>query len=221
MKGWKVTTPAAIFEAPVRNEDNMCFCHDVSSILCQHDGGISLKTCQHGAPIVISSPHYLFGDGFYLDMVEGLTPPDPELHEAALVYEPNTGIAIKADKRLQINILLEPDSLLSLYKPITDDLLVPIVWVNENGELTEDDANLLTSLLYDIEAAMEIVQIIILVVGGLLFISAVYYLTCRRKSNNSEKDISITSGRRNGSYSSCSSLDEKSKKSSVVSKTKV
>ena len=48
VKGWKVTTPKEIFESPQKNPYNDCFCHHNNSILCHHDGGISLQACQHG-----------------------------------------------------------------------------------------------------------------------------------------------------------------------------
>ena len=49
---------------------------------------ISFKNLYPGAPVVVSSAHFLYGDGFYINMVEGVSPPIKEEHEAALVFEP-------------------------------------------------------------------------------------------------------------------------------------
>jgi len=41
-----------------------------------------------GTPVFVSSPHFLYGDEYYMKQTEGLSPPNKEEHETALVFEP-------------------------------------------------------------------------------------------------------------------------------------
>jgi len=204
--GWLITTPAEIFQSPLLNDDNKCFCHDFDNVLCQHDGAIGIEYCQLGAPVAISAPHFLFGeDGYFFSQTEGWSPPEKDLHVSELVYEPNTGVVIKADKRLQINILLNPNKLIDLYQPISEPYLMPVFWANENAELSDEDADLLISLLYNIEDAMRIIQIVACIVGGVLFASSVFYLSYSAFSD--KDDQNSLKGKHNRSYSSESSSE--------------
>jgi len=199
--GWLITTPPQIFESPLLNDDNKCFCHDWDNILCQHDGAIGIEYCQLGAPVAISAPHFLFGtDGYFFSQTDGWSPPDKDLHVSELVYEPNTGVVIKADKRLQINLLLKPNNLIDLYAPIDEPYLMPVFWANENAELSDEDAELLISLLYNIEDAMQIIQIVACIVGGILFASSLFYLSYSALTTKDDK--SSLKGKHNQSYSS-------------------
>ena len=58
------------------------------------------------APLVASSPHLLNANAGKVAMVEGLHP-DPEGHVTKLNIEPNTGLLIAANKRIQYNVLVD------------------------------------------------------------------------------------------------------------------
>jgi len=185
---WKTSVPAEIFFSPEISEDNACYCIKDDSPICQHSGAIGISSCQSGAPVVVSSAHFLYGDGFYIDMVEGVSPPIREEHEAALVFEPNTGAAIKVDKRLQINMQMKRDDVVDAFKNIDDFLVFPILWLNESATLSQSDADDLIMLLVTPELVVFILQIVLCILGGVMFVSPmIYSMKSNKKSKHQEK----------------------------------
>ncbi|XP_078495226.1 platelet glycoprotein 4-like [Ciona intestinalis] len=185
--GWKYAAPSEVFQCPNKNPNNKCFCPDTTSPLCHHDGAILINKCQFGAPIMVSSPHFLYGDGFYLNMTTGIEPPNVLEHEAALVYEPFTGAAIKADKRLQINILIMPTPKINAFNKINEELVFPVVWINESATVGKSDADLLYGLLVLPAEVVYILQIILCILGSLLFLGPLFYFVVLHYSNVDEK----------------------------------
>ena len=59
-----------------------------------------------GFPLFASKPHFLDGDISLIENIDGVTP-ERNLHETFVDYEINTGVAMRAAKRLQVNTLLE------------------------------------------------------------------------------------------------------------------
>ncbi|CAK8672096.1 unnamed protein product [Clavelina lepadiformis] len=87
IKGWKYTVPAEVFQSPLKNTNNECFCLDPNHETCQHDGATLVGSCLFGVPLLVSFPHFLYGDGFYASKLVGMHPNKPD-HEMALVFEP-------------------------------------------------------------------------------------------------------------------------------------
>ncbi len=56
-----------------------------------------------GLPIILSNPHFLFGDEKFLTDVDGISPPSLDLHNTLVYLEPLTGLELKANQRLQFN----------------------------------------------------------------------------------------------------------------------
>ena len=59
---------------------------------CLLDGVMSIAPCQHGAPVVMSCPHFYMGDKSYIDAIDGMNP-NKQNHETFLDVEP-VGAAI-------------------------------------------------------------------------------------------------------------------------------
>lgn len=70
-------------------------------------GVMNVSDCRFGAPAFVSYPHFYLADESYRAAVEGLRP-NRSLHEFQLALEPQTGIPLRVNARLQINILLQP-----------------------------------------------------------------------------------------------------------------
>lgn len=85
---------------------NSCYCTGKS---CPDllPGVHNMSDCRYGAPIFASFPHFYLADKSYVDAVTGLKPNQSE-HEFSLALEPNTGIPLMVEARIQINTLIQP-----------------------------------------------------------------------------------------------------------------
>lgn len=70
-------------------------------------GVFNVSDCRYGAPAFVSYPHFYLADESYAAAVDGMQP-NRSAHEFGLELEPTTGIPLKVEARLQINMLLQP-----------------------------------------------------------------------------------------------------------------
>lgn len=66
-----------------------------------------LSRCRYGAPVFASFPHFYLADKSYVNAVNGIHPQRSE-HEFSMNIEPNTGIPLNVDAKIQINMLIQP-----------------------------------------------------------------------------------------------------------------
>jgi hypothetical protein len=71
--------------------------------------GMQNLTQASGIPSWASFPHFLNGDPSLVGSIIGLDP-KPEIHSSYLDIEPNTGLLVRAKKRLQVNYQLIPQT---------------------------------------------------------------------------------------------------------------
>ena len=45
IKSWRYVVPGSIFQSPINNENNKCFCDNPGLIFCQHDGALLVSPC--------------------------------------------------------------------------------------------------------------------------------------------------------------------------------
>ncbi|RWS22704.1 Lysosome membrane protein 2-like protein, partial [Leptotrombidium deliense] len=90
---------------PHKEPSNKCFCVKPKSeeAHCQVDGILEISTCKNGAPIAITAPHFYKVDPRIAKLVNGLSP-NQKFHETFIDIEPNTGLAMNAAKRIQVNV---------------------------------------------------------------------------------------------------------------------
>lgn len=71
----------------------------------------------------------------YLDQVEGISPPNPKLHELYIDLEPHLGALVGAQARFQLNLVVRRDAafppLANLSRPVT---VIPLFWLQEGYE---------------------------------------------------------------------------------------
>lgn len=101
--------------------------------------------CREDAPIAMSTPHFLDGDQEYINM-SGLTP-SRKLHETFMKIEPLTGVILQASKKIQINLVMKRVKGLSMLRRVPEQMLFPLVWADECGELDEEYGEKLRSVL--------------------------------------------------------------------------
>ncbi len=104
-------------------------------------GARNLDTC-YGAPVWLSLPYFLNGNDLLKEDVifAGGKKAARGLHETSIYVEPNTGSAVKADKRLQMNIPLQPADDVDTLRNVRF-ALHPILWMEETAELDEATAH--------------------------------------------------------------------------------
>ena len=75
---------------------------------------------------------YLLPNFRYREQVEGITPPDPELHELYMDLEPHLGSPLSVQARFQLNLVIRKDPgfppLANLNESVT---VVPMFWAQE------------------------------------------------------------------------------------------
>ena len=68
----------------------------------------------------------------YREQVEGITPPNPELHELYIDLEPHLGALVGAQARFQLNLVIRQDPAFPPLANLTDSVtVVPIFWAQE------------------------------------------------------------------------------------------
>jgi len=151
IKGFKFVLPKEVLENPRRNASNRCFCNEVSIDDCLQAGAIDVSLARGGAPLAFSTPYFLDGEQIY-SQDSGLVG-RRLVHETALVIEPNSGALLKANKRIQLNVN---------YKAIpnvpamanSSNVMFPVMWVDENTEFTEENADELNDKLLNPKKAV-------------------------------------------------------------------
>lgn len=138
----KLTPMLDTFKSPKYYEKNRGFCLNWPD--CYEDGVLDMSSCQPGAPIVVSQPHFLNANKTYQDAVDGMYPTN-EMNTVIYV-EPNTGSIIKAQKKIQINILVKNDTTFKQLANISTTIL-PIVFINESVQLNDTLIEQLTNAL--------------------------------------------------------------------------
>lgn len=83
--------------------------------------GMENTTGAAGIPVFVSFPHFYEGDPRLVSAVKGLDP-NINRHETFIDVEPQTGLLAHAEKKLQVNYLMESYSLPSPSEPDSADL---------------------------------------------------------------------------------------------------
>lgn len=85
-----------------------CFCTAAPESCPDLASGVfNVSECRYGAPAFVSFPHFYLADPSYRENIDGMAP-QSDLHKFTLALEPTTGIPLKVNARMQINILLQP-----------------------------------------------------------------------------------------------------------------
>lgn len=184
------------------NPDNYCYCpkflecakantttdtydnSECPKIGCT-DGLINVGKCLGGAPIFMSSPHFLNADATLLDDFEGLNP-NQEEHDTTLDVEPITGLALNARKRIQVNFPLTKTSDFSIFSNINKTYRAwPIFWADENAMVDEVNADKFKS---EVQKPISIVNGVAIglgiVVGGILVLASLGIIIFVKPSNH-------------------------------------
>ncbi|XP_040199388.1 platelet glycoprotein 4 [Rana temporaria] len=184
IKLYRFVVPTAALASPVTNPENHCFCTDqVLSRNCTGAGVLDLRACQGGKPIFLSLPHFLYGSDFLLEQVSGLNPSKEE-HETFVDVEPITGFTMHFAKRLQVNVMFQPTKQIDVLANITSEFVFPVLWLNETALIGDDSAKTFKSSVTVPMKALEIIRIVLICVGGVIFLACSITLcvrSCKKK----------------------------------------
>ncbi|PAA54189.1 hypothetical protein BOX15_Mlig005065g1, partial [Macrostomum lignano] len=182
----RFTAPAEVFYNSTLNPENQGFC--VGGI-CLDSGVLNLTTCQPGVPALASQPHFYQAAQHYIDSVIGLQP-SPDC-ATVLDVEPNTGLVMRAAKKLQINLALVTGPGFHMSKSMKP-VFMPIMWVNESATIGSDSADQFRgSVLLAVKAAAA-VQWGSLAVGLVCFLACLSACACQRARRNRQNFNSDT-----------------------------
>lgn len=120
---------------PHKNFDNRsaCFLTDIESP-DGYDGpglppgALDARRCNGNMSVIISKPHFLGGDEYYKQSINGMFP-DAKKHESVIDIEPKTGTFLKTSIKLQISIGAEKDKFVLTY-PHAPNIIYPVAWYN-------------------------------------------------------------------------------------------
>ncbi|CAD5222399.1 unnamed protein product [Bursaphelenchus xylophilus] len=126
---------------------------------CLPNGLLDLSRCQKGEPpIVMSMPNFLYAPDYVRDSIDGLEKPDPDRDEIEVDLEPRLGAVLKARRKLQINVAMWNGRNLSM--PGLDlsrfyNAIVPVIEINEDVEIDDENFRLIRQKLIGTEAAVK------------------------------------------------------------------
>jgi lysosome membrane protein 2 len=195
------TAPESVFAAPSDNPDNAGFCIPN----CLPAGLLNMTYCIPDAPVIMSPPHFYQTDSSVLNLVDGLAPSDDCRTELNL--EPTTGLVLNAQKKLQINMGVEPVSGFPDMAKLPPVLYLPYVWLNESAVVDEESAAQLRSSVVLAARFKSISPIVLYALGGVLMSICILILvivlmkrsfysrdpSCQILINESTRDHTITS----------------------------
>ncbi|XP_015679504.1 platelet glycoprotein 4 isoform X1 [Protobothrops mucrosquamatus] len=166
------------------NPDNICFCTEMElSRNCSLRGILDVSSCKGGKPVYITLPHFLEASEELFQFVEGLKP-NMEEHMTFVDVEPITGLTMHFAKRLQINLLVQPNSKITVLKNIKQHFLFPILWLNETAVISDEKAELFRSKVTDKIKLLNIMQILLITLGCVMFLGfLIAFFACRRKTS--------------------------------------
>lgn len=182
---YRHTTSQWLFMNSSVNPDNAAFCGPTK---CWGTGLLPIGQTQAGnPPLFMSSPHFYQGDQKLVDAINGLHP-NKSLHATFLDAEPTTGIVMQAHKRLQINILIQPDEQISITKNIHEDVFLPILYVDEQAIIDQNTAEKFKSQVLKPKVYLEAGSYTIFGIGVLilLVVIAVFSRRFYKKRKNIE-----------------------------------
>ncbi|XP_068128777.1 platelet glycoprotein 4-like [Hyperolius riggenbachi] len=188
IKLYRFVVPSTALASPLINPDNHCYCTDfVLSRNCTGAGVLDLRECQGGKPIFLSLPHFLYASDFIKESVDGLSS-NKEEHETFVDVEPITGFTMHFAKRLQVNVMFLKDERITLLSKLQSDFIFPVLWLNETAMIGDETANMFKSRVTVPLTVLEVMQILLICLGGVMFLACSITL-CVRSSKKKKGTV--------------------------------
>ncbi|XP_077593507.1 lysosome membrane protein 2-like isoform X1 [Stigmatopora nigra] len=180
---YRFTPPRSVLASKEENPANEGFC--VTPQECLGTGLLKVSPCRKGAPVVASFPHFYLADSKYAAAIEGMSP-ERIHHQTYLDLNPTTGIIVRANKRAQINILMNRISGFPKTRNINDTIF-PVMFLNESVVMDEASAARVHKLLTTVTVVSNF-PLIFLVLGGIMLLVLIVLLIRERKQKLANAD---------------------------------
>ena len=137
-------------------------------------------------PVRVSKPHLLGTPSYIQQGVIGMLP-QGKIHDTYVNVEPITGLVMDAALRAQVNFEVNPTE---IYLPNISNTIMPILWMEFSGEITEELAEQFKELVYGAMELKETVPLVGLAAGTALCVPGAALTTSqtikRRKIKKAE-----------------------------------
>uniref|UniRef100_A0A667WQ56 Scavenger receptor class B, member 2c n=1 Tax=Myripristis murdjan TaxID=586833 RepID=A0A667WQ56_9TELE len=173
---YRFTPPRSVLASKEENPANEGFC--ISPKECLGTGLLKVSPCRKGAPVVASFPHFYLGDPKYAAAIDGLSP-IREHHQTFLDLNPTTGVPVRANKRAQINILMERISGFPTTRSLNETIF-PVMFLNESVVIDDASVARLNKLLLIVTLVSNF-PLIIVGLGAIMLIVFIILLVRARK----------------------------------------
>lgn len=184
---WRMKLDPKLFEPPKVNPDNECYCMHLKKKpeRCSIRGTIDLGGCLNGAPIIVSSPHFLNTQPNLADLVEGLVP-NKKKHEFKMYFEPRLGSPVFAYARIQLSVRVERTSYLRGFDQVRN-AFIPLVWLEESGGVDDFLATILKVILvYIIDGSQTLAKLLIFI--GLILLCVWSYFKFKESNSRNSRE---------------------------------
>ena len=168
--------------------DNQGFCEPGH---CLGDGVLNISKCYGGISGFVSQPHFLNADPKFNESIDGLEA-NENIHDFVLHFEPNSGVPVAGNIRLQINFFMLKNENITLVKGVNPTLF-PVFWFDDSIVLDADTAKQLGT----VQSIADLLNILPIIFAGfgvilmLVFISIkVYFSQKLRKSTKNPSSSS-------------------------------
>ncbi len=174
------------------NEANSCYCMRDP---CLPSGLHDVETVNADSPVILSWPHFLYGDPRLRAAVEGLSP-DPNLHRFYMDVQPEYGVQLSVLARFQMNVEIDKSQNFGYFDDVdTDEVMyVPFMWIEEGVVTPSDQIKADVGLMLAMPDKMKFVMALAFMGFGLiLLIPEIYFWvrSCCRPSKESPEAIDI------------------------------
>ncbi|XP_050425880.1 scavenger receptor class B member 1-like isoform X2 [Adelges cooleyi] len=146
-------------------EQNKCYCQDGD---CLPAGLSDLSPCYYNIPVAVSFPHFYGGDPSLVDNVEGISPVKEE-HESLVAIQPDIGIPLEANLKVQINLVVKTTDAIERVMKF-DGMVMPIFWLHMEIKSLPDSLNNLLFLCFFVGPILVKVVIALLASAGVALI---------------------------------------------------
>uniref|UniRef100_A0A182VPW5 Scavenger receptor class B n=1 Tax=Anopheles minimus TaxID=112268 RepID=A0A182VPW5_9DIPT len=171
------------FESSIDDPYTSCYCKNNQ---CLPKGLGDLSPCWYNIPVAVSLPHFYKGDPTLSQAIDGLSP-NKEKHDAVIIMQPQLGIPMKANIRVQISLLTNV-SFNSELRPF-HNTVIPLIWAEMSLEKLTPELILLLNLLFGIAPYLQTGFVCILaLLGASLLATSVLVLLCSSEAATFEYD---------------------------------
>ncbi|XP_045474606.1 protein croquemort-like [Harmonia axyridis] len=159
--------------------ENTCLCNRK----CLKFGVFDYSKCKFGIPAYISLPHFNKADPKYINDIEGMKPND-DIHRVEMLINQRTGVAVDLKFAVQLNLYLEPNPSISLYRDVPE-IMFPVFWFVVN--ITMDTKNLiLLRIALHLNLIFQIISVVL--IGISLFLQMMFFYNYMKGSGKKKCD---------------------------------